>query len=119
MPDEAKINLDLKIIEIQSYGNVTKEDIENSIKLCLKIFDLHGIKNVVVDTSSQVKMPSVSGIFQIFSNFPKQFNLAILIKENQKTEKDIRFGEDVAVNRGVNMKMFYTRTEAIKWLNEN
>jgi len=118
MPDSVKINLDLGLVEIRSFGIVTSENITASIRKAEEAFKLHGINKLLVDITEQDQMPSISGIFNIFANFPKHLNLALYAKKNQITEDDIHFGETVAVNRGINMKIFYSQPEAMAWLNE-
>jgi hypothetical protein len=118
MPDTFHINFELGLIEIVSFGIVSSQTISNSIKKAEEVFKLHGIKNLLVDTTEQDIMAGVLIIYRIFSTFPKQLNLALYVKKNQVTEEDIIFGETVAVNRGINMKVFYSKEDAAKWLNE-
>ena len=117
MPDRVNINLDLGLVEIQSFGIVTAENIAASIKKAEEAFKLHGINKLLVDTTRQEQMPRISSIFNIFANFPKHLILALFAKKKQITEADIIFGENVAVNRGVTMKIFYAHMEAMAWLN--
>lgn len=118
MPDEFKINKELGLMEIYSHGNVTELDINSSIAKAQAAYQQHGLDKLLVDTHMQQQMPGTVGIFKIFSNFPRHISLAILAKKEQVTVEDIIFGENVAVNRGIRMKVFYDREAAIEWLNE-
>jgi len=118
MPDDLQINLARGLVQIRSFGVVTTENITASIKKTEEAFKLHGINKLLVDTTEQEQMPRILGIFNIFSTFPKHISLALYAKKNQITEEDIIFAETVAVNRGLNMKIFYTMAEALKWLDQ-
>lgn len=118
MPDKFKINEKLGLMEIYSYGIVTAEDIDHSIEKAQDASKKFGLNKLLVDTREQKKMPGAVSIFRIFSNFPRHISLAILAKKNQVTVDDIIFGENVAVNRGIRMRVFYNQEAAVKWLNE-
>lgn len=118
MPDKFQINEKLGLLEITSTGIVTADDIDDSIEKSKAAFEKLGINKLIVDTTKQEKMPGTVSIHRIFSNFPRNISLALVAERNQLTENDIIFGENVAVNRGVRMRIFYNREEAIKWLNE-
>lgn len=118
MPDEFTINEKLGVLEIFSHGIVTAEDIYQSIEKSLEASKRLGINRLLVDSRKQKKMPGAVSIFRIFSTFPRHINLAILADKNQITVDDIIFGENVAVNRGIQMKVFYKREDALNWFNE-
>ena len=117
MPDKVELNKDLGIIEITSFGIVSSGDIMDSINKIMKIFKETGVHKVLVDTTTQEKMPGTVGIFKLFSSMPKEVVYVLLVKEHQLTEEDLIFAETVAVNRGVQIKIFYDREKAIDWLN--
>ena len=116
MPDNVVLNKELGIIDITSYGIVTSRDIIDSINKIEGFFKESGINKVLVDTTTQEQMPGTVGIFKLFSTMPKAYIYVLLVKENQLTEEDLQFAETVAVNRGVQMKIFYDREKALKWL---
>ena len=116
MPDKIRVNEELGIIEVQSYGMVSKEDIAESITQVRHIFDTKGLNKVLVDTTRQETMPSTVGIYDLFSTFPRKFKLAMLIEESQATKKDISFAETVGSNRAVQVKIFHEKEQALHWL---
>ncbi len=118
MPDIIELNPEKRIIEIRSYGTVEGGDIENTIKLITKINEQSGVDKVLVDTTEQESMPSTFREFSIFSELPRIFRIALLANQDQPTAEDIRFVETVARNRGIQMKIFNTRKEALEWLEE-
>ncbi len=97
---------------------VEEGDIENSIKLITKINEQSGVNKVLVDTTEQESMPNTFSEFSIFSEFPRNFRVALLANQEQPTVEDIRFVETVAQNRGIQMQVFNTRKEALEWLEE-
>jgi len=116
MPDKIRVNENLGIIEVKSLGEVSKDDIEQSIAKVREIYNERNIKKILVDTRRQETMPDTLDIFDLFSTFPREFKLALLIVESQATAEDISFGETVGVNRGVLVKIFYDEEQALQWL---
>jgi len=72
MPDNIKINKEIGVIEIQSYGKVTFEDIAGSIDKAKQIFEDEGINKILVDTTKIESTPSTIEIFKLFSSFPQE-----------------------------------------------
>lgn len=119
MPDIVTINKELSLIEVRSFGIVSADDIYGSLKKIKTAVIETGINKVIVDTTEQKQMPGAINIFQIFSTIPKDVEkFALLVGEGQSTADDLKFAENVAVNRGTFMKLFKSRDEAIEWLNE-
>ena len=90
MPDTVELNRQLKIIEVHSFGTVSDRDLESSIAAVNKIKDETGINAILVDTTEQESLPD--------------------------TAEDIRFIETVAHNRGIQIRIFSARKEALDWL---
>ena len=61
-------------------------------------------------------MPHTMGIFDLFSTFPREFRLALLVQESQATAQEIRFAETVSVNRGILVQIFHEEDKALQWL---
>ena len=51
MPDKIRVNDARGIIEVQSYGEVTKKDIAESISKIQQILKTKGINEILVDTT--------------------------------------------------------------------
>lgn len=116
MPDTIKLNKDQGIIEIRSYGKVENSDIENSIRRVTEIYKQSGVNKVIVDTTEQESMPSTLKIYSLFSLFPRDLLVAMVVNQEQPTKGNIRFAESVAQNRGIRIKQFNSREDALKWL---
>lgn len=118
MHDGIEVDEDRGIIKVDSYGKSSYEDIAKAISEAQQVFADRGFYKILADTTKQNSMPSTTSIFQLFSNFPREFRTAMVLDKNQKTKKDLSFAEDVGVNRGVIMKIFYDRELALQWLAE-
>ena len=117
MPDKIQVNETLGIIEVESSGVVSKEDIVDSITKMRQILDEKGLYKTLVDTTLQETMPSITDVYTIFSNFPREFKIALLVQESQKTQYENSFGETVGKNRGLRVQIFLEKEQAHQWLN--
>lgn len=118
MPDRVELNAALGIIEIESFGVVTKADILDSIEKIKQIQEDTGVENLLVDTTGQETLPNPIEIFEIFSVYPREIKTALLVVESQATARDVDFVETVAANRGKRMKIFHDRQQAQDWLQQ-
>jgi hypothetical protein len=116
MPERVRINEDLDLIEIQSYCDVSIEDIAESLARVRRICADTGRSRVLVDTTDQTSLPNTTDLFELFSTHPLDFRVAILMEKPTATAGDLAFIETVARNRNVTMKLFRTRDEALAWL---
>lgn len=116
MPENIKVDDETGIIEVLSYGKVTKGDIAESIKHIYHIQEDKGFNKVFVDATGLETMPSISGIYELFSNLSREIRLAVLAHESQTTANDISFVETVGINRGVRVKIFKQKDKALQWL---
>ncbi len=118
MHDGIKVDEDRGIIEVFSYAKSSKKDIAKAISEAQQIFRDRGFNKILADTTKQDAMPNTIDVFELFSNFPREFRTAMVLNKNQKTKKDLIFAETVAENRGVRIKIFYDRELAIQWLDK-
>jgi hypothetical protein len=118
MPDQVRVDEAAGIIRIESSGEVTGDDVAGSIEQALQILSEQGFNKILVDTTGQKSMASTPEIFKLFSDFPREFILAMITEQSQVTAKDIAFAETVGVNRGRMMKVFHSEEEALLWLKQ-
>jgi len=119
MPDEILVNEAVGIIEILSFGKITRDNIEKSFEKINELYETTGINKILVDTTKQESMPGTLDIFEIFSKIPDKTWIALIKNKHQATWPDIRFSETVAFNRGLyNLRVFDYKSDAIDWLNE-
>ncbi len=116
MPENITINKELGIIEVHSYGDVTREVLDLSLVTLKQIAEDTGIRMVLVDTTEQETMPTITDIFYFVVKLPETFRFAIIVSEKQSSKDDQDFLETVAYNRFFNVKEFFSRKEAVEWL---
>jgi hypothetical protein len=119
MGDQVRYNRELDLIEVQSSGEVSGQVLAQSLKEVGRIHRDRGAVAVVVDASEIVSMPSAGGIHQFVLSIldlelSQKVQFAILIGDAVKAE--LRFLETVARNRGVLMRAFEKREDALLWL---
>lgn len=116
MPDSVSFNPSLEIIEVQSFGVVTKADILDSIDRIQQLQKKHRTEQLLVDTTRQDSLPNPIEIFEIFSMYPREIKTALLVNKSQETAKDVELVETVALNRGNRIRIFHERGTALEWL---
>ena len=119
MPDEVRFNQELNLIEVRSFGVVTKSDIVGSIEKIRQIQEDTGVNRLLVDTTAQETLPNPIEIFEIFSAYPREIRTALLVKRTQTTAKDVEFVETVALNRGKTVRLHDDLEQALEWLAED
>ena len=117
MPDRVHVNEELGIIEVESYGVVSKDDIAQSIAEARQILEERELRRILVDTTNQQAMLDTTSIFELFSTFPGDFKIAVLVQPSQITAEDVSFAETVAANRGIHIRIFSKRETSLQWLN--
>jgi len=116
MPEDITVNKKLGIIEVNSYGKVTHEDSLASLATLEALIKETAILKVLSDTQKQDSAPSTFNIYDFGVNLPRQLKIAIIASKDQTTSQDVTFLDNVAHNRGVNIKIFSSRNEALEWL---
>jgi hypothetical protein len=116
MPEQITVRKELGIIEVDSYGSVTREDSLSSLAALEELMKETGITRVLSDTRKQESTPSTVDIFDFGAHLPQSMKLAVIVSERQPTAHNVAFVDDVAYNRGVNIKVFGSRSEALEWL---
>ena len=113
-----KFNKDDKIIEVLSFGIETSESLSNQVDEIVHLSKKEKVFNVLIDTINQEKFSSITDVFRFMSTLPTYLNYAIYLKNEQQTFDEMEFGVIVSKNRGINVKNFKSRVEAIKYLKE-
>ena len=116
MPEEIRINLELEIIEVLSYGKVTGDTLDASLQEVIRLEKETGINRILVDTTNQTEMPGVMTVYNFANELPRNIRFAVVASEQQVTKEDQDFFETVARNRGFIVREFASRDKAITWL---
>lgn len=113
-----KVNKELQIIEIDSFGNVSLEELDNQLKDICKLSAEEKILKVFVDTDKVEQIPATFSLFGFMSSLPRNIAYAMYSKFDHRNKEDLKFAETVSVNRGIRVSHFTVREEAITWLKE-
>ncbi len=117
MPVELFVNKDLGVIDVRSYGVVTREDLFSSLESAKMLVNETNINKVLVDTSEERELPNLLDLDDFGSSIPKFIKVAIVITNEQPTERSARYIGNVASIEGVHIDTFTTREDALEWLN--
>jgi len=107
-----------KYIELFYYGEFTISELGNSRIDAKEILARNGWHRVLVDATTAHAYPATVDYFDFASGLtedaPVNIRLALVVKEERKEIG--RFFENVAVNRGLDVRCFTSREDGIKWL---
>ncbi len=117
MPVELFVNKDLGVIEVRSYGVVTRKDLFSALELSNALRVESNINKVIVDTSEEKGLPNILDLDDFGSSIPRSVKAAIIITNEQSMAMRSRFIVNIASVKGAHIDMFSTREDALKWLN--
>jgi hypothetical protein len=110
------------LLEIIYTGGVTPEDLAEDRNLGKRVFGEGNVRKVLVDCSEVHLPPSTIPLLEHATGLARSRILARVkhaVVVPEAIVRDARFLETVSRNRGVNMRYFVTRAEALDWLNES
>jgi hypothetical protein len=123
-PLSTEVILEEGFIRIKASGYYSLQNANHLFKLSIDSAVLHGKRNILIDVIN------IQGNIPFFDRFQFAEFLANYKAEHALTEVDRiavvgeepivhsnRFGETVAVNRGVNLRVFTDMNQALGWLN--
>ena len=116
MPETVTVNKELNIIEVRSFGSILTEQLARSVAEVKRIHRETSIDKVFVDTHGLTSFPGTIDIFEIAKGFPRGIRIAVLAVAEQEMKGDLQFAQTVAQNRGVLIRLFESKDEAIEWL---
>jgi hypothetical protein len=117
MPETVTVNEELGIVEIRSFGKVTREDLARTVDQVERVRREIGTDRVLVDLRGQESLPGTLDLFAFGAEvLPRTLRVAGLVCADQATIDDLRFGESVARNRGAELRLFDSFDEALAWL---
>lgn len=121
MSKQVNVFKDEGLMEIIYAGEVTLGDLVEDRNLGERIYSENGVRRVLVDCLKVHFPPSTIHLYDhgtclAKSSAMRQIKHALVVPE--EIVKDAHFLETVSNNRGVRMRHFTTRAEALEWLNE-
>ncbi len=109
-----------KYVELVYKGEFTAAELDSSRSEGHEILVRNGWRRVLVDVTTAQAYPATVDYFDFASRLgdytPRNFKIALIVKEERKEIG--RFVENVAVNRGMDVRCFTGREAALEWLLE-
>jgi hypothetical protein len=116
MPEEVFVNRDLGVIEVRSFGAVSREDLAGSVEQIETLSKETGFSKVLVDISEEEELPNVLDLDDFGGTIPGFLKVAVVAVEGLPTAKKADFLRNVASVKGAQMELFTSRDEALEWL---
>jgi hypothetical protein len=114
--DEAR-----RIVELRIAGNMTSAEHAKAREALLAVCRAEGIRRILIDAADLGGEPTTQALFDFASGWIDVLRrnpvvVAGILPRNDSVRRWWRFGEDVAINRGLICHPFETRDEARAWL---
>ena len=117
MPEEVTVIEDLQIIKVDSYGDVTAEDLKESLEAVVRIRQERGFTRVFVDATKETSLPDTFSAFKFGERMANAIRgLRVAVVGSKMLAKDLEFIQTVAQNRGGIIQVFDTKEDALAWL---
>ena len=121
MPETITVHDDLEIIEVHSFGQVTKEDLLQSLREVDQIHQTRGYSRVLIDAQEEEGVPNAVDLFMFAGSMEQAYigktgRFAVVTSE--ATRKDIEFLVKTVGEKGIRVNTFTSVEEAIDWLQE-
>lgn len=116
MPETVDYDEDLGLILVRSFGAVSTEEMTASVDLVGKIAAEKGAQKVLIDAEDLESMPEAGDLFFLAPTFPRSARIAVILSRQKAIRDGLRFAENAAQNRGVDLRIFPSRSEALAWL---
>ena len=117
MPETVTLDEDLGIVRVESYGDVTAEDLRATLASALRIHQERGLTRGFVDATKVTSYPSAFFIHDFGLQAAESLmGIKVAIAAPRVQLKDSRFFETVVRNRGANLRLFDSPDAALEWL---
>ena len=117
MPERVTIREDLQIIQVDSFGDVTIDDLMASLQTIVKIHQEREIRKVFIDARKQTSLPSTAPNFEFGSRMAQaERGMRVAVAASPELKAKLEFIATVAENRGAIIQIFDSVEEALAWL---
>lgn len=108
-------------LHVRVRGDNTPDVIRRYFQEVLEACAADGISNVLIDESLEGRRLSLTDVFQVISENAETIRstlrrIAFVDTHPDRSDMNLKFGETVAVNRGLTARVFGTIPEAESWL---
>lgn len=116
MPSELSINRETGMIEVRSHGAITVGEMCENLEAFKRIAAQTGIRFVLIDAVGETAFPATFELFDFVSTMPPDLIVAGYGGKHHEVYDDKVFADNVAYNRGINVRYFTERSQAFEWL---
>ena len=116
MTEQLRLDEARGIVIVDSSGKISLEQIRETMEKVLALCAERGFHKTLVDARKQDGLPSITELYEIASNIPRDIRVALLGIGGGPNEDGLRFLETVAKNTGLEVRVFFEEDEALRWL---
>ena len=116
MKYELKILPNTKIAIYCWSGEMTLKDREDSRHHVMQFCQENSINQVILDTRQEINKTRTMQMFDFAAAIPERMRGLRIAVIRQADDEEIKFGENVAINRGANLRTFLTLEDAQRWI---
>ena len=118
MGESTRFSETYKVIEVVAPAGTGLASLSIELGEILTLQKTHNVNRVLIDVSNVEAISSLIEIYNFMSNLPRELSYAICASEDQQVFSDLEFAENVSVNRGIRVKIFTGRKDALTWLQQ-
>ena len=119
MSETVRIDRQHDVIVIDFSGDAKNRDLSQSLESVLRIIREQDMKNIMIDARLQSSLASTIELYSFACGLAIQTRClkhALVVATHSMC--DMSFIENVAVNRGANMRSFSSTEDALSWLSQ-
>ncbi len=116
MTEQVSYDAEKQLIRVRTWGNDPIEDWFSSKTEVMQLHETHGASMLLGDVREMESAPTLFDILDFGDAWPATICTAILMGTN--TPADVMLMETVGVNRGKQVRIFFSEAEALTWLDE-
>jgi hypothetical protein len=116
MSDKIVVDKDMGLIILYPVNAVTSDNVIESMKKVCSLSESTGIMSLLVDAREIDSMPSIVDVFELTCDFPRNLKIAVLLPGKDDPAEKLQFGENVGYNRGIPVRLFKSKSDAVEWL---
>lgn len=121
MPWHIQYHDDPGVVETFYTGAVTAQDLNGAYLATAKALTEHRCLHMLANCSELTVPPSFFDLADLVGTIigdtvPFTFREAVVLPEKERSRLSVRFFETISRNRGLNVRIFATRDDALAWL---
>ncbi|KAB2923094.1 MAG: hypothetical protein F9K22_09975 [Bacteroidetes bacterium] len=121
MPWNLRYHDDDAVVETFYTGAVTAQDLTEAYRATAAALLEHQCLLLLANCTGLTAPPSFFDLIDLVGSIiaekvPLDFREAVVLPEKERSRLSVRFFETVSRNRGLNVRIFSTREEALTWL---